>query len=86
MVEVCVRLQTSYGLCLPVQAAWSFVVTVIILFVLNRIPGLHIRQSEEEESNGGDFAEMGEVSTLCGTFVTLKATKVRCQAGVFCAW
>ncbi|XP_055357688.1 uncharacterized protein LOC129602636 [Paramacrobiotus metropolitanus] len=45
-------------------AVWSFVVTYIILFIINKIPGLHLRQSEEEEELGGDFVEMGEVGYM----------------------
>ncbi|RKO88842.1 ammonium transporter AmtB-like domain-containing protein, partial [Blyttiomyces helicus] len=43
-------------------AAWSFVVSTILLFVINKIPGLHIRPSEEEEELGADVGEMGEVA------------------------
>lgn len=38
---------------------WSFVMTALILFVLNKIPGLHIRASPEEEQEGLDKAELG---------------------------
>lgn len=38
---------------------WSFVMTALILFVINKIPGLHIRASPEEEQEGLDKAELG---------------------------
>ena len=34
-----------------------------LLFIINKIPGLQLRQSEEDELRGGDLAEMGEVRT-----------------------
>ncbi|GAU96647.1 hypothetical protein RvY_08065 [Ramazzottius varieornatus] len=45
-------------------AAWSAAVTFILLFVINKIPGLHLRESAEEEEKGGDFSEMGEVAYM----------------------
>ncbi len=42
-------------------AAWSFVVTMLILFCINIIPGLRIRSSQELEVFGGDWGEMGEL-------------------------
>ncbi|KAJ3319474.1 hypothetical protein HDV06_006284 [Boothiomyces sp. JEL0866] len=41
---------------------YSFVGTYIIILAINYIPGLHFRQSEEEEMLGGDICEMGEVA------------------------
>lgn len=41
--------------------AYSFVLSCIILFVLNWIPGLHLRASEQEEVLGMDDIEHGEV-------------------------
>ncbi|KAI1814108.1 ammonium transporter [Poronia punctata] len=41
-------------------AAYSFVGTCIILFVINLVPGLKIRASEEAEILGIDDAEIGE--------------------------
>ena len=40
--------------------AYSFVCTAVILFVLDLIPGLRIRSSEEAEILGIDDAEVGE--------------------------
>ncbi|TEA18236.1 Ammonium transporter 1 [Colletotrichum sidae] len=37
-------------------AAWSFFVSCILLFVINRIPGMHIRATEEDELRGLDLA------------------------------
>ncbi|KAK4192822.1 ammonium transporter AmtB-like domain-containing protein, partial [Podospora australis] len=52
---------------LPIQLAdsfaggcYSFVLTCAILFVMNLIPGLHLRASEESEILGIDDAEIGE--------------------------
>lgn len=42
-------------------AAWSFVVTCILLFVIDRIPGCHIRESEEDEIRGLDFKYLHDV-------------------------
>jgi Amt family ammonium transporter len=42
-------------------AAWSFVVTLVLVFVINRIPGLHLRSPEEQELYGDDWGEMGEI-------------------------
>lgn len=41
---------------------YSFVGTMIILVVINMIPGLHFRVAESEELMGGDLGEMGEVA------------------------
>lgn len=41
-------------------SAWSFVVTYIILVILNRIPSLTLRLKDEDEIIGTDWAEMGE--------------------------
>jgi Amt family ammonium transporter len=43
-------------------AAWAFVVTYIILFVMNRIPGLSLRVDRESELQGLDQAEIGEMA------------------------
>ncbi|KAK3313027.1 ammonium transporter AmtB-like domain-containing protein [Apodospora peruviana] len=42
-------------------AAWSFVVSCILLFVINKIPGLHIRASEEHEMLGLDHKYIEDV-------------------------
>lgn len=41
---------------------YSFVATMIILAIMNRIPGLSLRVSEEAEREGIDDAELGEFS------------------------
>lgn len=41
-------------------SAWSFVVTYIILVILNKIPSLKLRLADEDEIIGTDWAEMGE--------------------------
>ena len=35
-------------------AAWSFTISCLLLFVINKIPGLHIRATEEDELQGLD--------------------------------
>lgn len=40
--------------------SYSFIVTCLILFVMNFIPGLSLRVSEEEEDMGLDDAQLGE--------------------------
>jgi ammonium transporter, Amt family len=42
-------------------AVWSFVVSIILLFVINKIPGLHLRATEEEELRGLDFKYLMDV-------------------------
>ncbi|KAJ3296856.1 hypothetical protein HK104_001098 [Borealophlyctis nickersoniae] len=44
-----------------VIAVWSFVISYLLLFIINFIPGLHIRPSEDEELLGTDI-QMGEVA------------------------
>lgn len=39
---------------------WSFVLTMILLFAIDRIPGCHFRASEEDETLGIDLAQIGE--------------------------
>ncbi|GAA5795875.1 ammonium transporter AmtB-like domain-containing protein [Helicostylum pulchrum] len=43
-------------------AAWAFVVTYLILFIMNRIPGLSLRVDREAELKGLDAAEIGEMA------------------------
>ncbi|KAL6863476.1 hypothetical protein ACO1O0_003731 [Amphichorda felina] len=40
--------------------AWSFVLTCLILFLLNLVPGLSLRASPEEEELGMDDVQLGE--------------------------
>ncbi|KAG0193550.1 hypothetical protein DFQ28_004670 [Apophysomyces sp. BC1034] len=41
-------------------SAWSFIVTYIILMVINKIPYLYLRLDDESEVMGTDMSEMGE--------------------------
>ena len=43
-------------------AAWSFFVTYIILYTMNRIPGLSLRVDHQVEIDGLDVAEIGELA------------------------
>jgi Amt family ammonium transporter len=43
-------------------AAWSFAITYIILFVMNKIPGLSLRVDRDAELQGLDVAEIGEMA------------------------
>ncbi|TPX50373.1 hypothetical protein SeMB42_g02275 [Synchytrium endobioticum] len=45
-----------------VIALWSFFISCIMLIIIHRIPGLHLRISEDEELLGGDLTQMGEVA------------------------
>lgn len=40
--------------------AWSFVLTCLLLFILNLIPGLSLRVAPEEEELGTDDGQLGE--------------------------
>lgn len=40
--------------------SWTFVLTCIILFLLNLVPGLSLRASPEEEELGMDDCQLGE--------------------------
>lgn len=56
-------IQIAYQLAAAVSiSAYSFIGTVIILFVINKIPGLNLRYSLDDETIGGDLSEMGEVA------------------------
>lgn len=39
---------------------WSFVVTSLLLLIMNRVPYMHLRMSEEEEMLGSDKAQLAE--------------------------
>ncbi|KAF9998419.1 hypothetical protein BGZ65_006089 [Modicella reniformis] len=41
---------------------WSFGVTSLILFIMNKIPGLHIRASADDERLGLDLSQLGEMA------------------------
>lgn len=41
-------------------AAWSFFMSYAILFIINKIPGLQLRVTPDEERDGQDVSEMGE--------------------------
>ncbi|KAJ3135185.1 hypothetical protein HK101_004267 [Irineochytrium annulatum] len=61
-------------------AAYSFVGSFLILSVINLIPGLHLRPTEDEEILGGDLGEMGEVayelvSSVMEPFPEMKAAQ-----------
>ncbi|KAI8367787.1 ammonium transporter AmtB-like domain-containing protein [Blakeslea trispora] len=43
-------------------ASYSFVVTFIILYIMNKIPGLSLRVDRESELQGLDAAEIGEMA------------------------
>ncbi|EXF81308.1 ammonium transporter [Colletotrichum fioriniae PJ7] len=42
-------------------AAWSFFVSCILLFLINKIPGMHLRATEEEELRGLDYAYIDDI-------------------------
>lgn len=47
-------------------AAWSFVISCILLFVINKIPGMHIRASEESEVRGLDYKYFSDLDWEAG--------------------
>ena len=53
--QVWIQIYTAAG-----TLAYSFIVSFVILFVLDKIPGLGLRVSEESEGQGLDLAEHGE--------------------------
>ncbi len=54
-------IQLAYQLCDGVTGmAYSFVLSCLILFLINLIPGLHLRASDQEEIMGMDETEVGE--------------------------
>jgi len=55
--QVWVQIYTAVG-----TLAYSFVVTLVILFILDKIPGLGIRSSESDENIGLDLSSHGEQS------------------------
>lgn len=40
--------------------AYSFTVSYLILFIMNKIPGLRLRVDEKSEMEGLDYSEIGE--------------------------
>ena len=50
--------------------------SILLLSLINFVPGLHLRQTEEDEILGGDFVEMGEVS-LEQNFILRSINKYR---------
>ena len=51
---------------------YSFTVTCLILLVINFIPGLHLRSSEEDEIMGMDDAEIGEFAVCLSPLFLLR--------------
>ena len=45
---------------IAVTTAWTFVVTYLLMFLINLIPGCQFRASEEAEIVGMDEVELGE--------------------------
>lgn len=50
-------------------AVWSFVVSIILLFVINKIPGCHIRATEDDELRGLDYKYFYDVDAEDGMMV-----------------
>ena len=61
--------------------AWTFVFTMIILFAVDKIPGLHLRATSEAEEMGMDLFEMAETLDEFGNdydmFFRENASKLR---------
>lgn len=62
-------IQMGYQIAAAVTcAAWSFFVSCLLLFVIDRIPGCHLRVTEEDELNGLDSKYFSDHTVdLCGT-------------------
>ena len=50
-------------------ALWSFVVSIILLAIINRIPGCHIRATEDDELRGLDFKYFHDVDEEDGMMI-----------------
>jgi Amt family ammonium transporter len=56
-------MQVPYQLCgSVVGATWSFVITFLLVFIMDKIPFIHLRLKDEDQEVGVDLAEMGEVA------------------------
>nr|UJH94435.1 Mep2.1 [Starmerella bombicola] len=62
---------THHWVQLPYQLAaigatvgWSFVITAIVLVIMNYIPYMKLRMSEEDEMQGSDMAQLAEYGML----------------------
>jgi Amt family ammonium transporter len=54
-------IQIGYQLAASLAiSGYAFFVSLIILYVINLIPGLALRVSAEDELKGGDITQMGE--------------------------
>ena len=52
---------------------WSFVVTFILLFAIDHIPGCHLRCSEKDEVVGTDISQVGEEAYVMPHFNHMEA-------------
>lgn len=72
-------IQVGYQLALAcADALWAFCVSTVILVVMNYIPGLKLRASEEQETAGMDDAELGEFA-VSHCFLSLKVKLMTSQ-------
>ncbi|KAI5925417.1 ammonium transporter AmtB-like domain-containing protein [Camillea tinctor] len=51
-------------------AAWSFAVSCVLLFVINKIPGLHLRVRQEDEIRGLDYKYFSDLEGEEAGFLT----------------
>jgi Amt family ammonium transporter len=69
------HVQVAYQLASSVAGlGYSFIVTYVILFILDKIPGLNLRLEQEEEEMGVDETELGEVA-----YYFVDKVKTSCQ-------
>jgi Amt family ammonium transporter len=69
------HVQVAYQLASSVAGlGYSFIVTYVILFILDKIPGLNLRMDQEEEEIGVDESELGEVA-----YYFVDKVKTSCQ-------
>ena len=57
--QVWIQIYTAVG-----TLAYSFVVSFVILYVLDKIPGLGLRVEQEEEDQGLDLSAHGEQASV----------------------
>lgn len=70
-------IQVGYQLAAALTCAtWSFVVSCILLFIINRIPGLHLRVKEEDEIRGLDLKYLHDADAEAMDFGALQSPQL----------
>lgn len=55
-------------------AAWSFCITFVVVFAMQKLPGCALRMKQSDEEIGADLAEMGEVDWRISAITTAKGS------------